>query len=423
MSRAESRPRRWPDLLIGLLVLLLLAGFALLLLGQRRAEVAQAPAPAATEPAPVIPGAPGTDIVPDNSTAPAAPVTEAPAPSEGEAGSGETETRPETPATSTTPAPVSPAPATANQPAPEANPPASTAPAAPAATPTTPPQATAPAANPTDPGQTTTPPTTPTAPSNSGAVPVVAADPIPAAPSAPPAPAVTLPTPPANPTLAQPQPAQDASTPATPTAPPRSGGAVATSEQRTPLRSDYRISLGTFGSETLAQSRTSGVRALGYTVYPIDLGSQVVAQVGPFADEGTARQALADIQRAYPGAILYPPRNRSLTGAADNNEAAPSSPPTAPDTSSENTATTPDTSEARPQPAPSGPVYLQVGAFDRVESAQNLVGQLREQGYAPTVNAPEGRKVTVLIGPFNGAALTSAEEKLDANGFDHFRVR
>lgn len=71
MSRPQGQTRRWPDLLIGLLVLLLLAGFVTLLLGQRSPAptptATQAPAPeatsAATPPAPVvIPSAPGTDL-------------------------------------------------------------------------------------------------------------------------------------------------------------------------------------------------------------------------------------------------------------------------------------------------------------------------------------------------------------------------
>ncbi len=185
---------------------------------------------------------------------------------------------------------------------------------------------------------------------------------------------------------------------------------MATSESRVPLRSDYRISLGTFGSEGTAVSRTAPVSSLGYTVYPIDVGEQVVAQIGPFADEATARQALSDVQRAYPGALLYPPRNRPASTTP-----APTATP-APATS---TPATPAPAAA----APSGPVYLQVGAFDRVESAQKLVEQLRDLGYVPTVNAPEGRKVTVAVGPYTGDALTRTENRLDANNLDHFRVR
>ncbi|BBN95079.1 hypothetical protein DEGR_18120 [Deinococcus grandis] len=117
-----------------------------------------------------------------------------------------------------------------------------------------------------------------------------------------------------------------------------------TSEQRTPLRSDYRITLGTFSSGAAAQQAAQGVSALGYTVYPIDVAAGVVAQVGPFADETTAREALADVQRAYPGAVLYPPRNRSL------------STPSTPAATTEATTDTAQTAPAEPAtPAPAPP--------------------------------------------------------------------
>lgn len=408
MSRAQERPRRWPDVLIGLLVLLLLAGFAVLLLGQRRPTLAQvnpatgtaAETGVTTSAAPEvdIPSAPGTEIVP-NSNGPA-PATDL--------GSGATPDA-TTLTGSGTSGDAAPGDATSQPASPEATAPStSTGRAAPV---TTAPSAAEPGA--------ATPGTAPSSTPASGSE--VATSPIPAVPAAPAAAPVTLPVPETTP-AAQAQLATPPAPAAVPTAAPRSGGAVATSEQRMPLRSDYRISLGTFGSETLAQSRTQSVRDLGYTVYPIDVGSQVVAQVGPFADEASARQALADIQQAYPGALLYPPRNRSLS-QADSTSAVPEAAPSRPDESAASAPEAAPPPAASRNPAPSGSVYLQVGAFDRPESAQTLVGQLREQGYAPTVNAPEGRKVTVLIGPFSGAAVTAAEEKLDANGFDHFRVR
>ncbi len=395
---------RWPDLLIGLLVLLLLGGFGVLLFGQRSANTA-APAttptattPPATESA-EIPAAPGT-----------ATITPAPAPA------------------NTDPATTDPAPAEAQTEIPPATEPSAEQatqqpteqPTEQAQTPETAPTATAPTATPpvtpTTPGAGTTTPTTPL-----NDIPTIVAAPVEAAPvgaapaAQPSAPATTDPAPATVP-------------PVSPAA--QTGGAVATSETRTPLRSDYRISLGTFSSEATANSRTAGVSGLGYRVYPIDLGSEVVAQIGPFADEATARQALADVQRAYPGAILYPPRNRSLTGGtvSGDSPASTTSSNLAPESNAPSAAATPTPTPATPAPqaaapAPSGPVYLQVGAFDRVEGAQNLVGTLREQGFAPTVNAPEGRKVTVLVGPFSGDALTRAEERLTSSGLDSFRVR
>ncbi|GHF67621.1 SPOR domain-containing protein [Deinococcus ficus] len=354
--RGRAAGRRWPDLMIGALVLLLLGGFGTLLLRKD-----PAPAAVVAQTPPTIPSAPGSDLsTPDaEATAPVQPVPEAP---ESEA-----------------PAAAEPEPAPA--PAPEA--------AAPASTPVTETPAPTPAPAET-PAPAATQPTTTITP------PVSVTPPAAEVPSA-----ETLPETPA--------PAE----PAVPSVPPRTGGAVATSESRVPLRSDYRISLGSFPSEAAVRSRTAAVAGLGYTVYPINVGSGFVAQVGPFADETAAREALTDIQRALPGALVYPPRGVSATqGSAAPSPVTPAAPATETTTPAPAPAATADT-----------PTYLQVGAFDRVESAQALVQQLRDLGYDPNVNAPEGRKVTVSVGPYTGDALTRTESRLTENGLDHFRVR
>ncbi|MFT2718666.1 SPOR domain-containing protein [Deinococcus sp. A31D244] len=357
MTRPASGPRRWPDLLIGLLVLLLLGGFGTLLLRGT-------PQPAATSAA-------GTDTATDASI-PAAPGTD--------------------------PAAVQAAPTGTLESAPAETAPAGTTDSGAAA-----------------PSDTTAQDTAPVIEAAPIGAPLVA-DPASTEPASPNPADATGSTEASTDTATTPE-DQTATDPATTGGPtPRPEGAVRTSESRVPLRSDYRITLGTFNSETAAQNAAAPVQGIGYTVYPIDLGAQVVAQIGPFADEQSARQALADVQRAYPGAVLYPPRNQP---AADST--TPASPAPTADTPA---ATSPTTSAPGTIPAPSGPTYLQVGAFDRVESAQNLVQQLRDLGYAPTVNAPEGKKVTVLVGPYaNPDALTRTETRLATNGLDSFRVR
>lgn len=347
MSRAPTTPRRWPDLLIGLLVLLLLGGFGTLLLrGNPQTTPATGTPTTETAGEASIPGAPGTTETGGITTAPitAAPSTDTPAAPTGE---------PAPQDSAVTDAPIIEA--------------------APIGTP--------------DPAITgDTDPATTTDPDTADATTADATDEADTDPAGGPA--------------------------------PRPEGAVATSETRVPLRSDYRITLGTFSSAAAAQTAAAPVHGIGYTVYPIDVGAQVVAQVGPFADEQSARQALADVQRAYPGAVLYPPRNQPAAATPTTATPAPTSTPQA-------TSTDPAPAPAASAPAaPSGPTYLQVGAFDRVESAQNLVQQLRDLGYNPTVNAPEGRKVTVLVGPYeNPDALTRTETRLATNGLDSFRVR
>ena len=331
--------RRLPDVLIGVLIVVLALGLGSLLLTQRnRAAVTSAPDQTTqTPPAATIPAAPG-----NIDTAQTAPST------------------PDTAATTPTQTPSQTAPTQTTQ------------------TPSAPPDTSTPAGTPQ---------------------PDITAPPVTAAPNTT-APGTLLP-----------DASQTTGGQTVPAAPPRSGGAVATSENRTPLRSDYRISLGTFGSVAEATAKTAAVKALGYTVYPIDLGTQVVAQVGPFADAASANAAVADIRRAYSGAVVYAPRG----------SAAPNTPANTNSTSAASSQTIPAAPVSRP--APSGPVYLQVGAFDRQESAQKMVGMLSDLGYSPTVQAPEGKKVTVLVGPFTGPAVVAAESKLSDNGMDHFRVR
>jgi SPOR domain len=367
--------RRWPDLLIGLLVLLLLVGFAALLLGKNvPGTVSSTPAdqPGASTSSTTTP--PPTSSTTPNSSATPPPRTQA----------TQTPTPRTQPSTVQTPDPQTPDP------------------------------------------QASSIPTIPAAPVTSGVQP--SGQPSAVQPTAPPTDGQPVPVQPATPTAAG--------------AAPRSGGAVATSEARTPTRNDYRISLGKFGDRAALQATTAGVGSLGYTVYPISVVNGVVAQVGPFASREEAAQALADIQRALPGALLYPPRN------------APSAPPTsatpniatqstaAQGTATQNTVNTsavtpPDRTPAvaatpqpatpdpapQPAPAPNGPVYLQVGAYNSTTAAQTAVSRVRDMGLEPSVNAPAGKLVTVVVGPFQGQALIAAEAKLQSGGLESFRVK
>ena len=340
--------RRWPDLLIGLLVLLLLGGFAALLLGRGTGSQN-----AGNQAAPVQEaGQTPTTQIPATQT----PVTQAPTTQTGTPAAG-TQTGSQAAAIPTIPSAPVPDAGTAQ---PGVNPPATAAP-----------------------DQTQPPATTP--------------------------------------------PAATATAPAT-TAAPRAGGAVAPSEVRTPTRNDYRISLGSYASSAAVRDATAGVSRLGYTVYPIAVERGSVAQVGPFASREAAAQALADIQRALPGALLYPPRN------APPSETGTTAAQTAPIQTTPG-QTTPAQSAQTPQagtsaapslaatPAASGPVYLQVGAYNSTTAAQTTVGRVRDLGLEPSVNAPAGKLVTVLVGPFQGRALVAAEAKLQASGIGSFRVR
>lgn len=369
--------------MIGVVTVALLAGFGTLFLAERN----RAPVVAQTPPPPAaIPASPGT--VPEPQTATSSPTPDkSTSTQQNQSSSGETP--PETVTTPNRPDEV-------------------------AQTQTIPPVPKAP------PVEEIKPPVNQTAPASqtSGQA---AQSTSPAVPSNSTTPAQQAQTTPSAPAQAAPQ-----------AAPARA--AVATSENRVPLRSDYRISLGSFGTRRTVESQTSGVRQLGYTVHAIDLGDQYVAQVGPFADEATARRALTDIQRSYPGALLYRPRSQTTTESTASDQTAPSSASAArseaqsEDAPASTSARTPETAtSSEPQtssaPAPSGPTYLQVGAYSSAERAQGIVGTLHDNGFNPTVNSPEGKLTTVLVGPYSGDALLRAEARLDNAGLEHFRVR
>ncbi|ULH15692.1 SPOR domain-containing protein [Deinococcus sp. KNUC1210] len=369
--------RRWPDLLIVLLVLLLLLGFASLLLGKSPASLTgtSTSQPATTEPTSSAPSPATGSSTQGTSSAPT---------------SSQSSTATTTPTTTTPPT-------------------TSTTSAAPSGQPTT--------AAPSN-GTNSTPAPAGDQSQNAGdqtsgsaAVPTIPAGPIGTDTSTNNTPPAATPTTPAPTPSTTPPPATT-----TPTLTPRAGGSVSTSETRVPTRNDYRISLGTFSSTAAVQAATADVSRLGYTVYPITVASGAVAQVGPFATREQANQALADIQRAMPSALLYPPRNAPASDSGSSSSSSASS-------STASTSQSSASAQSTPAAAPDSPVYLQVGAYNTVDAAQATVSKMRDLGYDPTVNAPAGRKVTVLVGPFRGDALLRTERRLDANGQDHFRVR
>ncbi|WP_407539354.1 SPOR domain-containing protein [Deinococcus radiomollis] len=374
--------RRWPDLLIGLLVLLLLGGFAALLLGKGRTDVAQG-----------------------GVVQPAAPAQQ---------DTGHTSGAAQTPGTSTPP--VSQASATQ---APVAQAPVAQAPVA------QPPVAQSPVVQP----PVVQPPAATGTPDSSGAqagsTPAGTIPTIPSAPLTAPSTAPQATTPKASaPTDTASQPAAT-ETPSAAASTPQAGGSVPTSAARVPTRNDYRISLGSYADSAAVQAATAGVGRLGYTVYPIAVASGAVAQVGPFATREAAAQALADIRRALPGALLYPPRNAPAgdTGTGGTTGAAASTSPPAAPSAAAGTSPAAASTASGSELAASGPVYLQVGAYNSVKAAQSAVGRVRGLGLEPSVNAPAGKLVTVVVGPYQGRALTDAEAKLQSGGIDSFRVR
>ena len=147
------------------------------------------------------------------------------------------------------------------------------------------------------------------------------------------------------------------------------------------------------------------IKGLGYPtyVYPSKDDNYVVL-IGPFVNRGDADTAVSQIQPVHQNLFVYAPQNPP----AENSATAPSPP----------SATT------SAQTASSGPVYLQVGAYKRADSAVPAIDQLRTLGFNPSLRTDTNGMVRVVVGPFAAGDLPSAQAKLQGAGYtDAFQIR
>lgn len=172
---------------------------------------------------------------------------------------------------------------------------------------------------------------------------------------------------------------------------------------RAPTKQDYRISAGLFDTEAQAGVVAEKIKALGYPTYVFPSKDETfVVLVGPFVNRADADTAVSQIQPAHQNLFVYAPQN------------APAS-----------TSTTPPSTTPTPSTTTSnGPVYLQVGAYKRADSAMPAVEQLRGLGLNPSLRSDTGGMVRVVVGPIGAAELQAVQSKLNAAGYtDAFQVR
>lgn len=175
---------------------------------------------------------------------------------------------------------------------------------------------------------------------------------------------------------------------------------------RAPTKQDYRISAGLYQTEAQASTVAERIKGLGYPtyVYPSKDDNYVVL-IGPFANRNDADTAVSQIQSVHQNLFVYAPQNPP----ADATSSATTAPAAVP-----SSATT----------APSGPVYLQVGAYKRADSAVPAIDQLRSLGFNPSLRTDTNGMVRVVVGPFTAGDLSSAQSKLQGAGYtDAFQIR
>lgn len=180
----------------------------------------------------------------------------------------------------------------------------------------------------------------------------------------------------------------------------------------------YRISVGAFSSAANAEKQAGAFRQAGYPVFIGAQGDLSIVLVGPYDSLGEAERTA---ERIRSGDIPIEPviyRFRSGPVAGQSHE----SPTGASAGSSAASSTSAAPTTPVPQPTASeaaGSRYLQVGAYATAKSAQPQRNRLEGIGFRVTERT-EGGLVKLLVGPFAGDDLTAARSRLSERGIEHF---
>ncbi len=181
--------------------------------------------------------------------------------------------------------------------------------------------------------------------------------------------------------------------------------------------SSYRVAVGAFGNPDNAQRLAGTFQAAGYPVLLGTQGNLTIVLVGPYDTEAQARSVADRVKAGNFGvtdATVYryePDASSTTTGQASTpTTTAPVAPTTPPPAATTPTPATTTAAAAR---------YLQVGAYGSRESALPQIERLQGLGFQVTERT-EGTLLKLLVGPYEGAALTEAKARLDSAGIESF---
>ena len=193
-------------------------------------------------------------------------------------------------------------------------------------------------------------------------------------------------------------------------------GSSATVSTASDAESSYRILIDSFGDADNALRRAQTFEEAGFPTFTAVQGALTLVLVGPFATQGEAESAFGRIQSEglKDNPLLFEPDTAgeaaTETAATSGEEAVPTlSASAAADTSQADTSF--DTS--------GGERYVQAGAFNSSELARPQREQLERLGFNVS-EVTEGSFVKLLVGPFGPDELVSAQSRLGAQGIDYF---
>lgn len=187
----------------------------------------------------------------------------------------------------------------------------------------------------------------------------------------------------------------------------------------------YRVSVGAFGLRENADAQADRFRDAGYPVFVAAQDALALVLVGPYDDEAEARAVADEIRAGDFGIepVIYEFRPDEDGADAPGGTPSPvqeSAEPASPDASEPepDEASEPSATTSAPQPGASG-TRLQVGAYADTASAEPQIERLASLGFEPDTLEEDGL-VKLVVGPFDGAALSDARVVLEGADIPHF---
>lgn len=208
-----------------------------------------------------------------------------------------------------------------------------------------------------------------------------------------------------------------AAQPSTPTTP--SAAATPLPSASASSEAPYRVSVGAFSNVENAQRQLAAVQAAGYPAFIGTQGNLSIVLVGPYDTEEEARSVAARIARSdlgVPDPTVYRLQADDAAPAAGG-AAQASSPAASQPTASQPAAPAPQQASS---PAPTAASrYLQVGAYGSRDSSLPQRQRLESMGFVVTDRVENGL-VKLLVGPFDAAELSAAQARLQSAGIESF---
>lgn len=197
----------------------------------------------------------------------------------------------------------------------------------------------------------------------------------------------------------------------------------------------YRVSVGAYGNIDNAQRQLETFRTAGYPVFLGTQGNLNIVLVGPYDSEVEARGVAqrisqSDLGVSDPTVYLLEADDDATTPAATTPAATTpaATTPTATTPAAPAAAVTPPVATPAASPPASaqtnatptsGDRYLQVGAYGSRDSSQPQRDRLEALGFVVSERL-ESDLVKLLIGPFDNTGLANAQSRLQAAGIESF---